>query len=104
MKVKEFIRAMNQKARTTLFCDSGDIYTGHNVPLDVYGEREIRLWNFHSDGTLWILLEPIDLNKNKIRDELETALDLLDVAIAESSRKHLIEASEFLNKIKEEIS
>lgn len=104
MKVKDFIKTMNQKARVTLFCDSGDVYTGYQVPLDIYGERLVRLWNFHSDGSLWILLEPIDLNKNKIRDELETALDLLDVAIAESSRRHLIEASEFLNKIKEEMS
>lgn len=104
MKVREFIRTMNQKAAVTLFCDSGIIYTGYQVPLDIYGEREVRLWNFHSDGSLWILLEPIDLNKHKIRDELETALDLLDVAIAESSRKHLIEASEFINRIKEEMA
>lgn len=103
MKVKEFIRAMNQKARVTLFCDSGDIYTGYNVPLDVYGEREIRLWNFHSDESLWILLEPFDFNKQKVKDELETVLDILDKAISESSRKYLIEASEFLNKIKEGI-
>lgn len=103
MKVKEFIRAMNQKARTTLFCDSGDIYTGYNVPLDVYGEREIRLWNFHSDGTLWILLEPINLNKQKVKEDLELALDILDTAISESSRKHLIEAHEIMSKIKEGI-
>lgn len=104
MKVKDFIKTMNQKARVTLFCDSGAINTGYQVPLDIYGEREVRLWNFHSDGSLWILLEPIDLNKHKIRDELETALDLLDVAISESSRKHLIEASEFINRIKEEMA
>ena len=103
MKVKEFIRAMKQKARTTLFCDSGDIYTGYNVPLDVYGEREIRLWNFHSDGTLWILLEPINLNKQKVKEDLELALDILDTAISESSRKHLIEAHEIMSKIKEGI-
>lgn len=100
MKVKEFIKAMNQKARTTLFCDSGDVYTGYNVPLDVYGEREIRLWNFHSDGSLWILLEPFDLNKQEVKEELELALDILDTAISESSRKHLIEAHELLSKIK----
>ena len=104
MMVEEFIKTMNQKSRVTLFCDSGDVYTGYNVPLDVYGEREVRLWNFHSDGSLWILMEPVELNKHKIRDELETALDLLDAAISESSRKHLIEASEFINRIKEEMS
>lgn len=103
MKVKDFIKTMNQKARVTLFCDSGDVYTGYQVPLDIYGEREVRLWNFHSDGSLWILLEPIDLNKNKIRDELETVLDLLDAAISESSRKHVIQAHEIVNKIKGEM-
>ena len=103
MRVGEFISTMNQKARTTPFCDSGDVYTGYNVPLDVYGEREIRLWNFHIDGSLWILLEPIDINKIVIKKELDAVLDLLDAAISESSRKHVIQAHEIVNKIKGEM-